>query len=65
MPSYTIADAFKVHLKGYYRAINLKKPVKAFRALKKGGVFVDVECATKNSLRHYATFIGIAIGGVG
>ncbi len=34
LPSYTIADIFFEHLKGYSRALNLKKTVSAFRAKK-------------------------------
>jgi hypothetical protein len=32
--SYTIADAFYIHLNGYYFALNLKKPFSALRAQK-------------------------------
>jgi hypothetical protein len=32
LPSYTITDIFIEHLKGYSHALNLKKPVSAFRS---------------------------------
>jgi hypothetical protein len=48
LPFYTIADIFFKHLNRYSHALNLKKPVSAFRA-KKLGVIFDVESATKNS----------------
>jgi hypothetical protein len=47
---YSIADVFR-YKNGYSRALIFKKPVTAFRA-KKGGVFIDVECAIKNSKAH-------------
>jgi hypothetical protein len=55
-------------INGYSRALIFKKPVTAFRA-KKGGVFIDVECATKNSearcdIAPTATTIVLTSGGV-
>jgi hypothetical protein len=48
LPSYTIADIFFGHLKGYSHAFNVKKQFTAFRAKKMWSLF-DVESATKNS----------------
>ncbi len=39
LPSYTIADILFEHLKGYSHALNLKKPVSAFRAKKMWSLF--------------------------
>jgi hypothetical protein len=60
LTSYTIANIFFVHLKGYSHALNLKN---RFQRLgpKKGGVFFDVDSAIKKNrgaLRHCATYIG-------
>jgi hypothetical protein len=48
LPSYTIADIFFEHLKGYSHALNLKNPVSAFRAKNMWSLFY-VESATKKS----------------
>ncbi len=48
-----MADIFFWHLKGYSRALYLKKPISAFRA-KKGGVFFDVESLPKTQSRVMA-----------